>query len=83
MCVTGRDVLPVARQHRFIHHRDEEGTAGVEESGDELQVPRVVDSLLATFSRHRRGLRRSSGGSKDRRVVSRGGILPGLVTARV
>lgn len=61
MCVTGRGVLPVARQHRFIHHRDEEGTSGVKESGKELKVSRVVNSLLAAFSRHREGGGRQKG----------------------
>lgn len=52
VCVTGRSV-PVARQHCFIHHRDEKRTSGVKDSGEELEVSRVVSSLLAGFGRHR------------------------------
>lgn len=65
--MTGRGVLPVARQHRFIHHRDEERTSGVKESGEEPKGSRVVNRLLAAFSRHRRCLKRGVGEPKDRR----------------
>lgn len=78
VCVTGRSV-PVARQHCFIHHRDEKRTSGVKDSGEELEVSWVVSSLLAGFGRHRH-----TGGGKQnkttRKVVSRGGAVPGLVT---
>lgn len=75
--MTGRSV-PVARQHRFIHHRDEKRTSGVKDSGEELEVSRVVSSLLAGFGRHRH-----TGGERQHtthKVVSRGGAVPGLVT---
>lgn len=74
--------LPVARQHRFIHHRDEEGTSGVEESGEELEAPWVVGGLLAAFGRHGRGLE-ARDPKEGNKVASRGGAVPGSVTARV
>lgn len=88
MCVTGRGVLlPVARQHRFIHHRDEEGTSGVKDSGEELKVSRVISGLLAAFGGHRSGLKEGRKIKNERKkgykLVSRGGAVPGLVTARV
>lgn len=44
--------VPEARQHRFIHHRDEERTAGVEKRGEKLEVSRVLDAFLAGPGRH-------------------------------
>lgn len=91
MCVTGRAArrLPVARQHRFIHHRDEEGTSGVKDCGEELQVSRVVDGILAAFGGHRGDLSEGRKTKTERRTrrenkpVRRGGAVPGLVTAGV
>lgn len=77
VCVTSHGV-PVARQNRFIHHRDQKRTSGVKDSGEELEVSRVVSSLLAGYGRHRH-----TGGAQNktkRKVVSRGGAVPGLVT---
>lgn len=44
--------VPEARQHRFIHHRNEERTAGVEKCGEKLEMSRVLDAVLAGSGRH-------------------------------
>lgn len=44
--------VPEARQHRFIHHRNEERAAGVEKCGEKLEASRVLDAFLAGSGRH-------------------------------
>lgn len=71
VCDRSRDALPVARQHRFVDHRDEEGTSGVKKSGKELEVSRVVNSLLAAFGRHsEEGKKETKSRREGNKVVS-------------